>query len=106
MLRLLREKMPDEFLDPPQQLQMVVGIRKSTRIYDPKIIEDSPTPKRPKYIRLMVNRKYPWKLHSKSMEWLWAVNIRAESEAQKVSRGSTTINSTDEYDPNTFMLST
>lgn len=106
VLRLLREKMPDEFLDPPQQLQMVVGIRKSTRIYDPKIIEDSPTPKRPKYIRLMVNRKYPWKLHSKSMEWLWAVNIRAESEAQKVSRGSTTINSTDEYDPNTFMLST
>ncbi len=104
-LELLREKMPDEFMDPPQQLQMVVGIRKSTRIYNPKIIDDSPTPKHPKYIRLIINRKYRWKLHSKSLEWLWAMNIRAESAARKVSRGSTTINSTDDYNPNTFILS-
>jgi hypothetical protein len=103
-LELLREQMPNEFLDPPQQLQMVVGKRKSTRIYDPKIIIDSPTPKHPKRIRLMLNRKYKWELHSKSIEWKWAMNIRAESEAKKVVRGAKIIKRADEYNSNEFML--
>lgn len=103
-LKILREKSPKEFLDPPRQLQMVVGSRKSTRIYDPKIIEDSPTPKHPKRIRLIINRKYKWGLHSKSIEWKWAMNIRAESEAQKVVRGATVIRDADQYDSKEFML--
>jgi hypothetical protein len=103
-MALIREKQPEAFLKPPQQLKTIVGKRKVVRIYDPYVIEDAPTPKHPKRTRLLLNRTYQWALHSKSMEWKWAMSIRKESESRKPRRGATQIKNADEYDSNEFML--
>lgn len=103
-LRLLREKSPKEFLEPPIVLPNFVGTRRTPKQFDPYIVEDAPVPLHPKRTRLKVNREQGWKLHSKSLEWRWALSIRPESEATRPKRERIHRIQADYHNPKDFIL--
>lgn len=103
-LKLIREKTPNEFLDPPIVLPRFVGTRRTPKQFDPYIVEDAPVPLHPKRMRLKINRNHGWKLHSKSLEWKWALSIRPESEAKRPKRERIHRIKADYHNPNDFIL--